>query len=99
MRKNYIWSSQILILFVSASALAQTPHLSPAPPLRPINTPPVTLGVIVPMVNNNSMMFYDPEDRRFYNPRRNEPDFDNLKAPPMGYHYEIRDKQVVIVRN
>jgi hypothetical protein len=44
-------------------------------------------------------MYYDPEDKRFYNPQRGEPDFSNLKPPPMGSHYEIRNKEVVLVRN
>jgi hypothetical protein len=99
MRKNHVWPAQILISLVSASALAQSPHLSPAPPLRSANTPPVTLGVIVPMINNTNTLFYDPDDRRFYNPRRNEPNFDDLKAPPRGYHYELREGQAVLVRN
>jgi hypothetical protein len=96
MRKNYIWSSQILILFVAASAVAQTPHLSPAPP----SSNNIPLGLIMPVPNtNNNTIYYDPDDRRFYNPRRNEPDFDNLKVPPMGYHYELREGRAVLVRN
>lgn len=98
MRKNHVWTSQILISLASASALAQTPTMSHTPPSRN-NIPPVSLGLIVPMNNPNNTMYYDPDDRRFYNPQRNESDFNNLKAPPMGYHYEMRDGRLEIIRN
>jgi hypothetical protein len=97
MRKNHVWTSQILISVLSASALAQTPPMSHTPPSRNNNNIP--LGLIMPVPNTNNTIYYDPDDRRFYNPQRNEPNFDNLKAPPMGYHYELREGRAVLVRN
>lgn len=79
------------------TAPGQTPPMSMTPPSRlsPTTLPLVSVGPIL----NSGTMYYDPEDKRFYNPQRGEPDFSNLKPPPMGSHYEIRNKEVVLVRN
>ena len=91
----------ILFACVTGIAVAQTavpgrtPPMSTTPPTRLSATPLIS---VVPIMNSGTI-YYDPEDKRFYNPQRTEPDFSNLKPPPMGWHYEIRDKTVVIIRN
>lgn len=87
----------ILFACLIAPVMAQTPPMTTTPHNRPM--PAVTPIIPMAPVMNPNTMYYYPDDRRFYNPQRADPDFSNLKPPPMGYHYELRDKEIILVRN
>ena len=91
----------ILFCCLTTVAVAQTTtnRQTPTMSLTPGSTKPLLPMVSVGPIMNSGTVYYDPMDRRFYNPQRAEPDFSNLKPPPMGFHYEQQGRQIFIVRN